>query len=50
MTESLKPPVSGEFDGSLKPPVQAGEVEDNVDASAEDSGDGSLKPPVSGDE
>lgn len=49
--DSLKPPVSGEFDTSLKPPVQGAEIDDAIDASADISADDtSLKPPVSGDE
>lgn len=47
--DSLKPPVTGEFDDSLNPPAQDAEIDDALDASAELSLDEtSLKPPVTG--
>ena len=47
--DSLKPPVTGEFDDSLNPPAQDAEIDEALDASAELSLDEtSLKPPVTG--
>jgi len=47
--DSLKPPVTGEFDDSTNPPVEDAEIDEAIDASAEISLDEtSLKPPVTG--